>query len=147
MAKDKKTEQVVEAEVKETAETTEEKKVEVPADVSELVAKMVAEELAKAKAAEEAEAEAKEKAETEAEKKLREEQQKRGHEKVPCFIPYVEGEPEEVTVGFNGKLYKIKKGEEVQVPRFIYEILVNSGKQRMAAHKKQEELANVELNA
>ena len=68
-------------------------------------------------------------------------------EKVPCFIPYVEGEPEEVTVGFNGKLYKIKKGEEVEVPRFIYEILVNSGKQRMANHRKQEELANVELNA
>lgn len=131
----------------EEVEVKEEKKVEVPADVSELVAKMVAEELAKAKAAEAAEAEAKEQAELEAEQKLIEEQQKRGMELVEYFIPYTEGEPEEVTVGFNGKLYKIKKGEDLKIPRFIYEILVNSGKQRMAAHKKQEELANVELNA
>ena len=116
-------------------------------EISELVAKMVAEELAKAKAEEAAKAEAEAKAETEAEKKLREEQQKRGNELVDCFIPYVDGEPEEVTVGFNGKLYKIKKGEDIKVPRFIYEIIVNSGKQRMANHKKQKELANVELNA
>ena len=116
-------------------------------EIAELVAKMVAEELAKAKAEAAAEAEAKEKAETEAEKKLREEQQKRGNEMVPLFIPYVEGEPEEVTVGFNGKLYKVKKGEDVEVPRFIYEIIVNSGKQRMAAHRKQKELENVELKA
>lgn len=118
-----------------------------PVDIDALIAEKVAEALVKAKEEEAAEAEAKAQAETEAEAKLREEQQKRGKELVPCFIPYVEGEPEEVTVGFNGKLYKIKKGEEVEVPRFIYEILVNSGKQRMAAHKKQEELANVELNA
>lgn len=116
-------------------------------DISALVEKMVAEELAKAKAAEQAEADAKAKAVTEAEKKLREEDQKRGNELVPCFIPYVEGEPEEVTVGFNGKLYKIKKGEEVEVPRFINEILVRSGKQQMAVHKRQEELANVQLDA
>ena len=116
-------------------------------DISALVEKMVAEELAKARAEEQAKADAKVKAETEAEKKLREEQQKRGNELVPCFIPYVEGEPEEVTVGFNGKLYKIKKGEEVEVPRFINEILVRSGKQQMAVHKKQEQLANVQLDA
>ena len=116
-------------------------------DISALVEKMVAEELAKARAAEQAEADAKAKAETEAEKKLREKQQKRGNELVPCFIPYVEGEPEEVTVGFNGKLYKIKKGEEVEVPRFIHEILVRSGKQQMAVHKRQEALANVQLDA
>ena len=116
-------------------------------EVSALVAKMVAEELAKAKAAEQAEAEAKAKAETEAERKQREEEQKRGNELVPCFIPFVEGEPEEVTVGFNGKLYKIKKGEEVEIPRFINEILVRSGKMQMANHKRQEALADVELNA
>lgn len=120
---------------------------EVSPEVSELVAKMVAEELAKARATEQAKADAKAKAETEAEKKLREKQQKRGNELVPCFIPYVEGEPEEVTVGFNGKLYKIKKGEEVEVPRFIHEILVRSGKQQMAVHKRQEALANVQLDA
>ena len=115
--------------------------------ISELVAKMVAEELAKAKAEEQAKADAKAKAETEAERKLREKQEKYANELVPCFLPYVDGEPEETTVGFNGKLYKIKKGEEVMVPRFIYEILVRSGKQQLKAHKKQEELANVELNA
>lgn len=129
------------------AEDKKKKTEQVDPEVSALVAKMVAEELAKAKAEEAAKAEAKEKAETEAERKLREEQQKRGNELVPCFIPYVEGEPEEVTVGFNGKLYKIKRGEEVEVPRFINEILVRSGKQQMANHKKQKELANVELNA
>ena len=116
-------------------------------DIDALVAEKVAAALAEAKAAEAAEAEAKAQAESEAEAKLIEEQQKRGMELVEYFIPYTEGEPEEVTVGFNGKLYKIKKGEDVKIPRFIYEILVNSGKQRMAAHKKQEELANVELNA
>lgn len=132
----------------ETPDVEEKKKeAEVPADVSALVAKMVAEELAKAKAAEAAEAEAKEQAELEAEQKLLEEQQKRGMEMVPHFIPYTEGEPEEVTVGFGGKLFKVKKGEDVKVPRFIHEILVRSGKQAMANHKKQEELANVELNA
>ena len=116
-------------------------------DIEALVAKMVADELAKAKAEAAAEAEAKEKAETEAEKKLREKQQEKGNELVDLFIPYVDGEPEEVTVGFNGKLYKIKKGEDIKVPRFIYEIIVNSGKQRMANHKRQKELANVELDA
>lgn len=123
------------------------KKTEVPENVSELVSMLVAEELAKAKAQAQAEADAKEKAETEAEKALREEQQKIGMELVPCFIPFVEGEPEEITVGFNGKLYKIKKGEEVEVPRFIHEIIVRSGKMQMANHKRQEALADVELDA
>lgn len=120
---------------------------EVSPDISALVEKMVAEELAKARAAEKAEADAKAKAETKAEKKQREEEQKRGNELVDCFLEYHEGDPEEVTVGFNGKLYKIKRGEEVKVPRFIHEILVRSGKLQMAVHKRQEELANVQLDA
>ena len=116
-------------------------------EISELVAKMVAEQLAKAKAEAAAEAEAKEKAETEAEKKQREEDYARGMELVPIFIPFVEGEPEEVTIGFNGKLYKIMKGEEVEVPRFIHEIIVRSGKMQMANHKRQKALEDVELDA
>lgn len=59
-------------------------------------------------------------------------------EKVKVLIPYVPGEDPEQVVGLNGKLYKIRKGETVEVPVGVAKILENSGKQNMLARKFKE---------
>ena len=120
---------------------------EMSEDIKTLVAELVAKQLAEAKEAEAKAAKAAEDKETEAERKRQEELDKKAHEMVPYFIPYVEGEPDEETVGFNGKLYKIKKGVEVEIPRFILEVLVDSNKKFMEFQVMKRNLENVELNA
>ena len=112
-------------------------------DMKALVAELVAEQLVEAKKTEEEALDA----EAEAERKRQEELDKKAHEMVPYFIPYVEGEPDEETVGFNGKLYKIKKGVEVEIPRFILEVLVDSNKKFMEFQVMKRNLENIELNA
>jgi len=48
-------------------------------------------------------------------------------EKVDVRIPRVQGEDEVVDVCLNGYVFRIKRGENVKVPKAIYEILVNAG--------------------
>lgn len=70
----------------------------------------------------------------------------RMRERVKFFLPSIPGDPEgEVTVGWNGVMYKIKRGEEVEMPRGVYEILINSGKQVAELEKTKKELANVSM--
>lgn len=47
------------------------------------------------------------------------------------FIPVdrVNKDRSDVTVGLNGKMYKVKRGEQVKVPRAVAEILRNSERQ------------------
>jgi hypothetical protein len=43
-------------------------------------------------------------------------------------LPNVKEGSGDVTVGVNGKIYKIMRGEKVTVPRAVYEVLMNSEK-------------------
>ena len=55
------------------------------------------------------------------------------------YLPLIEGEnaPTEQYVGFNGKAYRIRRGETVKVPEPVYEILMNSEKARTAAIRER----------
>ena len=55
------------------------------------------------------------------------------------YLPLIEGEnsPTEQFVGFNGKAYRIRRGETVKVPEPVYEILMNSEKARTAAIRER----------
>lgn len=83
------------------------------------------------KKAEEVKAEVKE---TEVEVKAEAEKPKTGYydELVPIFIPLTDGGSDEMTVGHNGVFYKIKKGQEVQIPRKLAIIIQNSNAQAIA---------------
>lgn len=41
-------------------------------------------------------------------------------------LPLTSEKQDDVTVGINGKFYKIKRGEPVEVPAEVYEVLMNS---------------------
>lgn len=41
-------------------------------------------------------------------------------------IPYIDGESPDETVGINGKMYKIQKGEPVEVPLSVAKVIWNS---------------------
>jgi hypothetical protein len=51
---------------------------------------------------------------------------------VPVFLDLLDGAnaPTEEFVGFNGKAYLIKRGEEVMVPEGVYNVLMESKKVR-----------------
>lgn len=66
--------------------------------------------------------------------------------KVPLFIPDIEGEEPEVTIGYNGKHYKIRRGTEVMVPPGVHEIYMHSERQKAAARARQKELENQEFD-
>lgn len=68
-------------------------------------------------------------------------------EKVSYHVPWIEGEEEEITVGHNGKLYKVKRGEDVEIPRKILDILLNSEKQKRAFAEVKKGLKNQEIQA
>lgn len=57
-------------------------------------------------------------------------------------LPVIEGMGDSVYVGVNMKDYQIKRGEPVEVPLCVAEVLRNSDKQMMLAMKKQEELTS-----
>ena len=61
-------------------------------------------------------------------------------ERVLVFVPYVEGEDPEVTVGINGVFTKIQKGKQVRVTKAVAEVLENSNKQVMLARENREKL-------
>ncbi|MEE1356834.1 MAG: hypothetical protein UHG68_04630 [Clostridia bacterium] len=59
------------------------------------------------------------------------------------YLPLIEGEnaPTEQFVGFNGKAYRIRRGETVEVPEPVYEILMNSERARTAAVRERQKRA------
>lgn len=59
------------------------------------------------------------------------------------FLPLIEGEnaPTDQKVGFNGKLYRIKRGEHVRVPVGVYNILMNSERAKTAAIRERQKRA------
>lgn len=59
------------------------------------------------------------------------------------YLPLLEGEnaPSEQFVGYNGKAYRIRRGESVKVPEPVYEILMNSEKARTAAIRERQNRA------
>ncbi len=57
-------------------------------------------------------------------------------------LPVIEGMGDSVYVGVNMKDYQIKRGEPVEVPLCVAEVLRNSDKQMMVAMKKQEEMTS-----
>lgn len=68
-------------------------------------------------------------------------------ELVPIFIPLEDNDSGELTVGFNGTIYKIQKGQEVMVPRKIAIIIRNSNAQAVAMRQYSESVKDQELNA
>lgn len=68
-------------------------------------------------------------------------------EKVPIFIPLIDGEAGDMVVGHNGIIYKIKRGQEVMVPRKLAIIIQNSNAQAVAMREFSESIKNQELNA
>lgn len=65
---------------------------------------------------------------------------------VEYSAPYVENE-EDITVGHNGTLYKIKRGETVKIPRKVRQVLLDSEKQKVEFAKLKKGLENQELQA
>ena len=57
-------------------------------------------------------------------------------------LPVIEGMGDSVYVCVNMKSYQIKRGEPVEVPLCVAEVLRNSDKQMMEAMKKQEEMTS-----
>lgn len=49
----------------------------------------------------------------------------------------------DITVGLNGVIYKIKRGEDVEMPKAVAEILQHSAHQKAAAIRYQNSIANV----
>ncbi len=48
--------------------------------------------------------------------------------RVKIKLPVLPGEPETVDVTVNGKMYRIKRGETVEVPSVVKEVLEQAGK-------------------
>lgn len=48
----------------------------------------------------------------------------------------------DITVGLNGVIYKIKRGEDVEVPKAVAEVLQHSAHQKAAAIRYQNSIAN-----
>ena len=61
---------------------------------------------------------------------------------VTIQLPYIEGKENYVMVGSNMKTYQIKRGEPVEVPEDVAEILANSDRQMMIARENQEKMTS-----
>lgn len=57
-------------------------------------------------------------------------------------LPVIEGMGDSVYVSVNMKSYQIKRGEPVEVPLSVAEVLRNSDRQMMVAMQRQEEMAS-----
>lgn len=68
-------------------------------------------------------------------------------ELVDYDAPFFEDAEEEITVGHNGTLYKIKRGESVKIPRKVKQVLLDSEKQKMEFARLKKGLKNQELQA
>jgi len=60
-------------------------------------------------------------------------------------IPYIEGEAPDLTVGINGKLYKIQKGKPVEVPIAVAKVIWNSWDQEAALRAYSESVKMQEI--
>lgn len=56
------------------------------------------------------------------------------------FLPLLEGEnaPTEQFVGFNGKAYRIRRGESVKVPEPVYNIIMESERAKTAEIRERQ---------
>lgn len=137
--------------------TMEEKMLEALQQVKEELAAVKEENAAMKEKLQEAESKAKEAAETakeaKTESKLTEAQKRAKLEKdmhvamqkekkntVKVKIPKTETEREDVFVCVNGCSYLIQRGKEVEVPKFVAEVLKNSEEQREAAYELMEKM-------
>ena len=68
-------------------------------------------------------------------------------ELVEYSAPFIEGDDGEITVGHNGTLYKIRRGETVKIPRKVRQVILDSEKQKMEFAKLKKGLENQELQA
>ena len=66
--------------------------------------------------------------------------QKAKKDTVMVKIPKTETEREDVFVCVNGCSYLIQRGQEVEVPKFVAEVLKNSEEQREAAYELMEKM-------
>ena len=66
--------------------------------------------------------------------------QKAKEDTVKVKIPKTETEREDVFVCVNGCAYLIQRGQEVEVPKFVAEVLKNSEEQREAAYELMEKM-------
>lgn len=66
-------------------------------------------------------------------------------ETVTVYLPYIEGEEDEITVGVNGKMYKVKRGEEVDVPRAVAVVIRNANLQAKVFKEYSDSVKNVAL--
>ena len=57
-------------------------------------------------------------------------------------LPVIEGMGDSVYVCVNMKSYQIKRGEPVEVPLSVAEVLRNSDREMMVAMQRQEEMAS-----
>ena len=62
--------------------------------------------------------------------------------KKKVFLPLIDGEnaPTEQFVGFNGKAYRVRRGEEVEVPVGVYNILMDAEKARTRAIREKQRM-------
>ena len=66
-------------------------------------------------------------------------------ELVDYTCPWIEGAEEEITVGHNGKIYKIQRGETVQIPRKVRQVILDSEQQKKAWADIKKGLVNKEV--
>ena len=64
---------------------------------------------------------------------------------VTVYLPFVEGEEDEITVGVNGVMYKVRRGEEVEVPRAVAVVICNANLQAKLAKEYSDSVKNVAL--
>lgn len=69
------------------------------------------------------------------------------NERVTYHVPWIEGQEEEITVIHNGKIYKVVRGEQVEIPRCILDIILNAEKQKREFANKKKGLMNQEIQA
>lgn len=70
---------------------------------------------------------------------------KKKDESVTVYLPFIEGEEDEITVGVNGKMWKVKRGEEVEVPRCVAVVIRNSNLQSKLAKEYSDSVKSVAL--
>lgn len=70
---------------------------------------------------------------------------KKEEKKVPFFAPFVEGEDDEITVGVNGVMYQIQRGVQVEIPESVYNVIMNSERQKAEAARNKRRFKNVEI--
>lgn len=64
---------------------------------------------------------------------------------VTVYLPFIDGEEDEVTVGVNGIMYKVKRGEEVEVPKAVAVVIRNSNLQAKVAKEYSDSIKSVAI--